>query len=51
MHCVISEGGHFISNKFGVDPARNHGATGVPKKSADRQTDGFLPSCMLFAFI
>ena len=42
MHWVISEGECFISNKSGINPGRNHGATDVPKKSADRQTDGFL---------
>ena len=42
MRWVISEDRRFISSKSGVDPGRNHGATDVSKKSADKQTDGFL---------
>ena len=39
---MIFEDGRFISSKSGIDPSRNHGATGVPKKvRTDRQL-GYL---------
>ena len=38
MHWVISDDGHFILSKSGVDPGRNHGAMDMPKKvRTDRQ--------------